>query len=252
MDIGLPLSPESLPFEGVVAATAATLLVWLAGRSRARRAATPLRLALADADPETRRAAVLVAACHGVDRHARLLLERVGVEDAPCVLVAVVEAVRGDRSTAASPAVRALQAWADGFPALPAGPEVELVEALPATASALAEPSRWVVDGVDALEVLEAVASVASLAPPGPERGEVAATSAAGRWRGRWGELDADEVVAAVVAVAAGRASGGTERPRSTRRRRRPNVDIDSLLDELVGIDLGEPRLARARGAASG
>lgn len=218
---------DALPQVGLVALVlAAGLLAWCLGRRRTATGA--VRRALVDPDPEVRRAAVLVAANHGLGRYTPVLCTRVEREPAETVLLALAEATRA-RSWCHRRGRRArLARWAEAFAAAPC----ETVEAA-------SEGRRDGRQGIDALAVMEAP-PLDPQPPPPPPRREAGTRPPRHRWRALPDGLDALKVLDALPSATWKRASS-TYRP----KRRPPSgerIDIEAVLDGLAGVSPRRPR----------
>jgi hypothetical protein len=223
---------------GVVAVAACLALYRLGARRGAGRA---VRRALTAADPDTRRAAVLVAVDHGLGRYAQALCRRVTTEEADSVLVPLAEAVAARGGRGRRGRCGRLQRWAEAFLA---GRTVRRPEGAPRRTTAPAPRGRvddGAAHGLDALELVEALGPL----PRQPSAGPPASARPRRQWRADPDELDALKVVDALRAGPRRRASAksapnGRSTPAGT-------TDIDALLNELAGVARVAPRRSRPR-----
>jgi hypothetical protein len=198
---------------------------------RDRRTATrAVRRALADSDPETRRAAVLVAARHGLARYARVLWKRLESENADCVLLALAEVTRAQRWRRGGGRRDDLRGWAEWFLAVRTVPRPE------PPGPAEEGPGRRESDAGDALHNIDALEVIKALPERGSELPGDKATPAKSRrrWRARPNELDALKVVDGLAASRNGQRTPSTPAPNGRGHHRR--TDIDALLNELAGV----------------
>ena len=206
-------------------------------RARSRTSAA-VRSALSDPDPETRRAAVLVAARHGLSHHARLLLGHARREEAGDVLFALAEVVR-DRGCFGHGSRAKLRRWSEAFLSVrePSG-SGDRKRASPHGCSG--PDPVLACDVIDALQVFDAVE------PPAlPTGGAKEAHGPAPVWTAAPDELDPLAVL--------GSLEGRPAPPPSRRDWREPGHrrDHEALVDRLAGIAPGRraPAGPRARQA---
>jgi hypothetical protein len=235
------------PLGAAVLAALATAVVFHArARSRWR---VPLRIASGSADPEVRRAAVLLASCNGVSHHLALLLRWTRTETDEAVLSAMARVIHGGlRMRRPGSRTTELLLWAERHVAscsrLAPRPHGEVVHQQPATEA---------VALIDPLELIEAVSMCTTTALPpsaGVER----------RWRAAVGAIDALEILETLSRSAAngrGPKTGVAElRPAGAARSWRAGPDeIDALLAaDVSGSDQrrASARPARQRSRASG
>lgn len=240
------LVPDGLSFRLVAAVVLVgwVVLAHLLGRWVMTSA---VRKALLATNPDTRRAAVLVAAHHGLGPYAGVLSRWVATEALESVLLPLAEVVCDPRERRRGRRRNQLRGWAEDFfeaRAAKSRERAEMASSLPICAGEPGEAGPPVTfHAIDALLAVEQPVAPA-LEPPraGPaERRR--------RWRACPDELDALKVLEGL---------GG--RPR-TRRRPLPElpegepgsekVDLDALVDALAGVQ--PPRrpvdLRRARSA---
>ena len=229
------------------------LAAWcLVSRLRRRRAATrAVRRALEAPDLETRKAAVLVAAHHGLDRYARAFSQWVDEQTESVLEPLAVAACDPDRPCRGR-RLQKLRRWAEEFFEARAVASRKRAQAavieVPAPAG---ECVREVLHALDALLVVGAVAPGEDTRPSPAGRAPAGARS---RWRARPDELDALKVLEALgaprrprprqVPAAAANGQNGTGQ----------KLDLERLLDELAGVrsgrrpfDLSTQRVAVAR-----
>ena len=200
-----------------------------------------VRLALSDPRPATRRAAVLVAARHGLTHHARLLVAHARQETAGEVLLTLAEAVR-EYGCAGRGSPARLRRWSEGFLRVrePSG-SADHEETSPHRSSG--QDLVHAPAAIDALQMFDAVEPPAS----GPGRAEGALLPAS-PWTAALGELDP----LAVLASLEGR-SGTMSMTRTPSPRQSAEVepghhrDHEALVDRLAGLERKPPPLARLR-----
>ncbi|HEX2193341.1 MAG TPA: hypothetical protein VHH09_09115 [Acidimicrobiales bacterium] len=232
--------------DAVVLAVVVGAVLWHVRARRRWRRRTVL-LALRSADPEIRRAAVLVAICDGARNHLRPLSDRTRDETDETVLDALaLVAEEGGTKLGRRRRASQLRTWA----------EARLSSRAPA---AEANPARSIpppanLHLIDALELIERLTSVAlvdSSSRPLPE-------PVSGRWRTPVRHIDALEVVDVVARCTPDPAPGDAPTRRRTAARglwRAGPDGIDALLaSDLTGHDDGRRparRRTRERTAAS-
>jgi hypothetical protein len=216
---------------GTAALAVAAWLVLSSARRR-RLATGAVRRALRDPDPETRRAAVLVAGHHGLARYARVLYRQARAERDDRVLLALAETIDRGGGHGRGRRTRRLRRWADAFvdkemASTEDGPEAE--------GNGHGHRGGQVAEEVyrlDALELIAALPSGTRLEAVRPA-GAGKRASARRRWRALPDELDALTVLDALepprrsrtrpaATLAKGQAGGGER------------TDIERLLDDLA------------------
>ena len=193
-----------------------------------RQSSAALRVALSDPYPETRRAAVLVAARHGLANHAGLLVAHSRRETAEDVLFALAMVVR-DRGCPGRGARAKLRRWSDAL--LSAGGTSRSGHGDTASRDRSSRLDPALALGViDALQVLEAVTPVEPPASPaGPAK---PALPPASLWTATPGELDPLAVLASLED------RPGIPPPRRDSPGLEPEHrhDPEALVDRLAGI----------------
>ena len=210
-----------------------------------------MRRALTEEDPETRRAAVLVAAGHGLRRYARLLSSTTRTERSERVLLTLADVVR-TRGCPGRGASKRLRQWSEAFlrDAEPSRRAPRRRSAEPCSDERpSAEPRSEeeqlppVVDLIDPLD-LEQVAPVDGAPALDPPRADLSLLPAP-VWTAAPGQLDALAVLASLADNAAPKSTRTPPPPRNgdsappanghgTRSARR--WDHDALVDQLAGV----------------
>ena len=196
---------------------------------RARRqGSAALRVALSDPYPETRRAAVLVAARHGLANHAGLLVAHSRRETAEDVLLTLAMVVR-DRGCPGRGSRATLRRWSEAL--LSAGKASRSGQGETASRHRSFRQDPALARGViDALQVFEAVTPVQP--PTLPAGAAKQAPRPAPRWTAAPGELDPLAVLATLDdqwgTTPSTRESGDPD-PQDRR-------DHEALVDRLAGI----------------
>lgn len=193
----------------------------------ARRSSTAVRLALRDPDPETRRAAVLVAARHGLAHHAGLLASHVRYEFDEDVLFTLARVVRDDGCPGRGGRAE-LRRWSAAFLSQSAASESpQRTEESPVCS--YGHDLGLAVDGIDALELFEVEPLPASPAGGGNET-----LRRAPPWRAAPGHLDAMAVLASLDGPPPTKTTTTPSRHNTREPERR--VDYEALVDRLAGI----------------
>ncbi len=226
----------------VVAVVACALLLIVVGSVRARRdTSAAVRLAIRDPRSETRRAAVVVAARHGLARYARLLAMHARHEQARDVLITLAEAVREHGCPGRGPSAK-LRRWSESFLS-----QVETSESAHGDERSGRSHSRQdglsrAVGVIDALEVVTAQRD--DDRPPSPRRTSERRLPAQ-VWTAGPGQLDALAVVASLEDRPYTYGTTQTPpRPDARHPERRRPVDHEALLDRIAGVAVRHPQLA--------